>query len=131
MASWLRTSLAITMSAGMGMDIPTASPAPRSRSPLASLLCDVYDAMTHDKAYRRALSSHEAVAEISRGRGLQFDPMLIDAFGPLITRLRAEHADLDAFLGQAARQTALTVARQKIAESLAAGGVVSLSGPPR
>jgi hypothetical protein len=37
----------------------------------------------------------------------------------MITRLRAEHEDLDAFLGQAARQTALTVARQKIAESLA------------
>ena len=54
-----------------------------------------------------------------RGRALQFDPKLIDLFGPMITRLRAEHADLDAFLGQAARQTALTVARQKIAESLA------------
>ena len=54
-----------------------------------------------------------------RGRALQFDPKLIDLFGPMIARLRAEHADLDAFLGQAARQTALTVARQKIAESLA------------
>lgn len=93
-----------------------------SAIPLAArivAICDVFDAMTHDKAYRRALSSHEAVAEISRGRGLQFDPVLIDAFGPLINRLRAEHTDLDAFLGQAARQTALTVARQKIAESLA------------
>ena len=82
-------------------------------------VCDVYDAMTHDKAYRRALSGEEAIAEMLRGRALQFDPKLIDLFGPMITRLRAEHADLDAFLGQAARQTALTVARQKIAESLA------------
>ena len=75
--------------------------------------------MTHDKAYRRALSGEEALAEMIRGRALQFDPKLIDIFGPMITRLRAEHPDLDAFLGQAARQTALTVARQKIAESLA------------
>ena len=35
-----------------------------------------------------------------RGRALQFDPKLIDLFGPMISRLRAEHADLDAFLGQ-------------------------------
>ena len=93
-----------------------------SAIPLAARIvavCDVYDAMTHDKAYRRALSGEEAVAEVLRGRALQFDPKLIDLFGPMITRLRAEHADLDAFLGQAARQTALTVARQKIAESLA------------
>lgn len=82
-------------------------------------VCDVYDALTHDKAYRRALSSEEAVAEMLRGRALQFDPKLIDLFGPMIARLRAEHEDLDAFLGAAARQTALTVARQKIAESLA------------
>ena len=93
-----------------------------SAIPLAARIvavCDVYDAMTHDKAYRRALSSDEAMAEMLRGRALQFDPKLIDLFGPMITRLRAEHADLDSFLGQAARQTALTVARQKIAESLA------------
>jgi len=93
-----------------------------SAIPLAARIvavCDVYDAMTHDKAYRRALSGEEAIAEMLRGRALQFDPKLIDLFGPMITRLRAEHAYLDAFLGQAARQTALTVARQKIAESLA------------
>ncbi len=93
-----------------------------SAIPLAARIvavCDVYDAMTHDKAYRRALSSEEAVAEMSRGRALQFDPKLIDVFGPLISRLRAEHTDLDTFLGAAARQTALTVARQKIAASLA------------
>ena len=93
-----------------------------SAIPLAARIvavCDVYDAMTHDKAYRRALSGEEALAEMIRGRALQFDLKLIDLFGPMITRLRAEHEDLDAFLGQAARQTALTVARQKIAESLA------------
>jgi len=93
-----------------------------SAIPLAARIvavCDVYDAMTHDKAYRRALSGEEAVAEMMRGRALQFDPKLIDLFGPMITRLRVEHADLDAFLGQASRQTALTVARQKIAQSLA------------
>lgn len=93
-----------------------------SAIPLAARIvtvCDVYDSLTHDKAYRRALSSEEALAEMTRGRGLQFDPKLIDVFRPMMTRLCKEHVDIDAFLGQAARRTALTVARQKIAESLA------------
>lgn len=82
-------------------------------------LCDSYDALTHEKAYRRAFSSDEAISEILRLRDLQFDPHLVDLFIPLIMSLRGEHDDLDDFLGAAARETALNVARQKIAESLA------------
>jgi len=82
-------------------------------------LCDSYDALTHEKAYRRAFSSDEAISEILRLRELQFDPHLVDLFVPMIMSLRAEHDDLDEFLGAAARETALNAARQKIAESLA------------
>jgi putative nucleotidyltransferase with HDIG domain len=82
-------------------------------------LCDSYDALTHEKAYRRAFSSDEAISEILRLRELQFDPHLVDLFVPLIMSLRSEHDDLDEFLGAAARETALNAARQKIAESLA------------
>ena len=82
-------------------------------------LCDAYDALTHEKPYRRAFSSDEAIAEILRQRELQFDPNLVDQFVPMIMRLREEHDDLDEFLGEAARRTSLNLARQKIAESLA------------
>ncbi len=82
-------------------------------------LCDSYDALTHEKAYRRAFTSDEAISEILRLRELQFDPHLVDLFVPMVMSLRGEHDDLDEFLGAAARQTALNAARLKIAESLA------------
>ena len=93
-----------------------------SAIPLAArivCLCDSYDALTHEKAYRRAFSSDEAISEILRLRELQFDPHLVDLFVPMVMSLRGDHDDLDDFLGAAARQTALNAARLKIAESLA------------
>lgn len=82
-------------------------------------ICDTYDSLTHEKPYRRAFSSDEAVTEIMRQRELQFDPNLVDIFVPLIARLHEEHEYLDEYLGEAAKNTALNLARQKIAESLA------------
>jgi HD-GYP domain-containing protein (c-di-GMP phosphodiesterase class II) len=41
--------------------------------------CDAYDAMTTDRAYRKALSQDEALAELRRGAGSQFDPVVVDA----------------------------------------------------
>jgi putative nucleotidyltransferase with HDIG domain len=37
-------------------------------------VCDAYDAMTSDRAYRKAMSRDDACAEIDRGAGTQFDP---------------------------------------------------------
>ena len=49
------------MSAGTDTDIPMAFSVRRFRCAARIVaVCDVYDAMTHDKAYRRALSSDEA-----------------------------------------------------------------------
>jgi HD-GYP domain-containing protein (c-di-GMP phosphodiesterase class II) len=47
---------------------------------------DVFDAMTHDRAYRKALSREEAIAEIERGAGTQFDPEVVKAFLALVKR---------------------------------------------
>ncbi|MBO8158160.1 HD domain-containing phosphohydrolase [Thermosyntropha sp.] len=41
---------------------------------------DAYDAMTSDRPYRRALSREEAVAELKRNAGTQFDPELVEIF---------------------------------------------------
>ncbi len=41
--------------------------------------CDAYHAMTSDRSYRLALPREEAVAELRRVRGSQFDPVVVDA----------------------------------------------------
>lgn len=43
-------------------------------------VADTLDAMTSDRAYRRALSWEQAAAEIARQAGRQFDPRVVDAF---------------------------------------------------
>jgi len=45
---------------------------------------DVFDAMTHDRAYRKALSREETMAELERGAGTQFDPAVVKAFLVLV-----------------------------------------------
>jgi HD-GYP domain-containing protein (c-di-GMP phosphodiesterase class II) len=41
--------------------------------------CDAYNAMTSDRSYRAALPREEAVTELRRGAGTQFDPVVVDA----------------------------------------------------
>lgn len=43
-------------------------------------VADSYDAMTTDRPYRRALTKDEALREIKRNRGKQFNPKIVDAF---------------------------------------------------
>jgi diguanylate cyclase (GGDEF)-like protein/PAS domain S-box-containing protein len=45
---------------------------------------EAYEVMTTDRPYRRALSHQEAVAELKRGAGRQFDPKLVEIFLGLI-----------------------------------------------
>lgn len=43
-------------------------------------IIDAYDAMTSDRPYRRSLGHEEAMKEIERCSGQQFDPQLVDIF---------------------------------------------------
>lgn len=43
-------------------------------------VADTYDAMTSDRAYRRALRPEHAVSEIERCSGSQFDPEIVTVF---------------------------------------------------
>jgi putative two-component system response regulator len=43
-------------------------------------VADTFDAMTNDSLYRRAVPVNEALAEIKRQRGRQFDPAVVDKF---------------------------------------------------
>jgi len=38
---------------------------------------DAFEAMTRDRTYRERLSTGEAIAEIERGSGVQFDPEVV------------------------------------------------------
>ena len=82
-------------------------------------LADVFDALTHVRPYKLAWSVEDALAEIGRLRGQQFDPVLTDLFIPLIWRLMKEHeGDLDKFLGQGARSSTYLQSREKISFAL-------------
>jgi HD-GYP domain-containing protein (c-di-GMP phosphodiesterase class II) len=41
--------------------------------------CDAFNAMTTDRAYRKALTLEDAKAELVRCSGTQFDPAVVDA----------------------------------------------------
>jgi HD-GYP domain-containing protein (c-di-GMP phosphodiesterase class II) len=43
-------------------------------------VADTYDAMTSSRAYRAALSKKEAIEELKKGKGSQFDPQVVDVF---------------------------------------------------
>ena len=51
--------------------------------------CDAFSAMTSDRPYRKALSLAEAIGELRRGRGTQFDPLVVDALLVSIDRQAA------------------------------------------
>jgi len=74
----------------------------------------VFDALTHGRPYAPAWPIDAAIEEIRKRRGTQFDPDLTDAFLALIEELRREHADLDAYLGEAGRNSPFLQARDRI-----------------
>jgi HD-GYP domain-containing protein (c-di-GMP phosphodiesterase class II) len=47
-------------------------------------IVDAFDAMTHDRPYRKAMGKKEAIAELLRCSGSQFDPYLIETFVGLL-----------------------------------------------
>ena len=64
--------------------------------PLAAriiFVADAYDAMTSDRVYRRRLTDEEAVSELVRCAGTQFDPSIVAAF---IEEFEASGATVDA-----------------------------------
>ena len=48
------------------------------------LACDAYDAITTDRVYRRARTSQEAMQELRRCSGRDFDPQVVDVLAAVI-----------------------------------------------
>jgi diguanylate cyclase (GGDEF)-like protein len=57
-------------------------------------VCDAFQAMTTDRPYRGAIDEGEAVDELRRCGGSQFDPMVVEAFCRVIARDRPERDEL-------------------------------------
>lgn len=47
-------------------------------------LADFYDALTHERPYKRAWTPEETMVEIMKQRGKHFDPQIVDAFIALL-----------------------------------------------
>jgi two-component system, cell cycle response regulator len=57
-------------------------------------VCDAYDAMTTERPYREPVSPADAIGELRRCAGTQFDPIVVDAFCSVIARERPTHGEL-------------------------------------
>ena len=57
-------------------------------------LADALDAMTSERPYRRTLSWEDAVEEVLKGSGSQFDPRVVQVFALREQRLHRTQHDL-------------------------------------
>jgi diguanylate cyclase (GGDEF)-like protein len=57
-------------------------------------VCDAFDAMTTRRPYRDSVSDTDAIAELRRCAGTQFDPMVVEAFCRVIARERPAHEEV-------------------------------------
>jgi two-component system, cell cycle response regulator len=57
-------------------------------------VCDAFDAMTTERPYRDPVTEADAVAELRRCAGTQFDPVVVEAFCTVIARERPAHGEV-------------------------------------
>ena len=62
-------------------------------------VCDAFDAMLSDRPYREQLDETEALDQLIRCSGRQFDPVVVEAFARVIERDRAEAAQSSPYPG--------------------------------
>ncbi len=51
-------------------------------------VADAYDAMTSSRSYRGALTVEDAIAELRKGKGSQFDPYIVDVFLEILEKIK-------------------------------------------
>jgi len=61
-------------------------------------IVDAFDAMTHDRAFRKAASPADALSEITAEAGGQFDPALVPIFVECFRSLELDRREVDQLL---------------------------------
>jgi HD-GYP domain-containing protein (c-di-GMP phosphodiesterase class II) len=76
-------------------------------------VADVFDALTHKRSYKEAWPVDQAIDTIKEMRGLNFDPVVVDAALLTIESLIAEHGyeGMDALLSARAAENPTVAAR--------------------
>jgi HD-GYP domain-containing protein (c-di-GMP phosphodiesterase class II) len=83
-------------------------------------IIDVFDALSHDRVYRKALSEDEVAAVMCQGSGSHFDPGLLATFFtilPELYQILSEHQDESHGGVSLIRSFAATLARTNFAEN--------------
>jgi diguanylate cyclase (GGDEF)-like protein len=57
-------------------------------------VCDAFDAMTTERPYREPISELDAIGELRRCAGTQFDPMVVEAFCRVLSRERPDLGEI-------------------------------------
>jgi HD-GYP domain-containing protein (c-di-GMP phosphodiesterase class II) len=108
-------------------------------------IADAYDAMTHDRPYKRAMSHEHAIEELRRHAGTQFDPELVGLFCDLYATTAPEpdptvmamaaaqgaHDHAPAPLAVPERAASITRARRSTREEAPAAVATASTTPPR
>ncbi len=75
-------------------------------------LCDVFEAMTHDRPWRKAIPFEEALNEIERLQGTWFDPVLTGLFVKSLRQVLSVTHDWNSFLAGDTQSSGFVKARQ-------------------
>jgi GAF domain-containing protein len=84
-------------------------------------VCDAFHAMTSDRPYRKAMREEDAIEELRRHSGAQFDPRVVDAFVAVWPHFEDARATPDAYAAGAPAQAGLGVAATLPGYGTAAG----------
>jgi putative two-component system response regulator len=82
-------------------------------------VADVYDALTHVRAYKHAWEHAEAVGYIVSASGTHFEPRIVDAFVTMIERVRTKYGNkFEEYLAAPSAVSTLVQARREMQDML-------------
>ncbi|MGB7344041.1 MAG: diguanylate cyclase [Pirellulaceae bacterium] len=76
---------------GRNDDLPIGTDIPKGGRLLT--ICDSYDAMVSDRVYRKGCTHEDAITELRRCAGTQFDPDLVEHFAQIVTSKPSENTN--------------------------------------